>query len=229
VETKKKTYKTKIRAEALQEIAAHLLAPGASAFSSYEHANAIRGMMGVSKQTYTSMSSIVWSVVTLLSWITQKDFIDDLRAREEKLVLCLDGGWAHRGYDSDHGAYIALEFHSQKPIATMINMRSRKSKGKLVFRGNYEGSSKSMEAESFAKLLDMLRNEKLIGRVQYFIMDKDSAVWKMANEDEQLRAAGVTCMYDPGHYKKNVSRAIIEVCRKNHTSCHDMQKNQHTM
>jgi hypothetical protein len=56
----------------------------------------------------------------------------------------------------------------------------------VVNQGNYEGTSKGMEAYSFHIAMQTLANKGLLSMVKTITTDEDSSVQKIIAEDKQL-------------------------------------------
>lgn len=75
--------------------------------------------------------------------------------------------------------------------------------------GNYKGSSKGMEAESFRRCMDWLDEHHALDKVKIFVTDQDSSVINIIKSDSRL--AMIKLLHDPGHYKNNFNKDLKKI------------------
>jgi hypothetical protein len=137
------------------------------------------------------------------------------------LSISMDGSWSHPRNAGQHAYTIrvsaphAPQVH-KKILYQVVLHKSRTRSGILVHQGNYDGSSKSMEAHAFevarnyllgAGLLeDSDSKHALVPKIRSIVSDQDCAILKNVNEEQMFK--NVTVFFDLGHQKKNLKKRL---------------------
>ncbi|KAL6053383.1 hypothetical protein QOT17_018029 [Balamuthia mandrillaris] len=154
---------------------------------------------------------MVWNVVKHLA----KETFDEQAAKYVEvsnvlLTLAGDGTWSHRR-NANHGVYSIVDTSNNR-LSCQQTRVLQSGKEVMVVDGNYEGTSKGMEAEGFQRAIDWLEEKKLLPQLRTYVCDQDSSVLKILNEDARL--TNVKIVHDPGHLKNNFQKDLQKILGK---------------
>jgi hypothetical protein len=180
-------------------------------YERYRMQQVMGGVMPMSKDTWYSHQERVYQAIIEIAERKEAECLQRLREAGRPVVLCADASWSHRKarYDANQSWWVLMNADDSQIVLTVILMKSRWEKGKLVFEGNYVGSSGGMEGASLEKGIERLKAVGLLPQVAGWVSDKDSSV------SEQLQSnpdtAHIPIHYDPGHIKKNFQKQLKQI------------------
>jgi hypothetical protein len=180
-------------------------------YERYRMQQVMGGVMPMSKDTWYSHQERVHRAIVEIAERKEGEYLQRLKDAEEPVVFCADASWSHRKarYDANQSWWVLMNANDKQIVLTVILMKSRWEKGKLVFKGNYIGSSGGMEGASLEKGIERLKAVGLLPQVAGWVCDKDSSV------SEQLQSnpdtAHIPIHYDPGHIKKNFQKQLKQI------------------
>jgi len=172
-----------------------------------------------SESSYYNIQSTLTPV--LLDLIEKKfeDFRVQCResceANNEKLVLCINGAWSHRGRKARAHSFAVREFYSQRILCNVVLFkktvrrifRDDRTVEKLsVIDGTYIGNSKRMEGTAFQIALDQLEKAGLFPHIEAFVCDDDSSLAQSLRLREGLGHSKNAS--DPGHRVRNFLKKL---------------------
>lgn len=145
-------------------------------------------------------------------WKSECELLLRELANRDGLILSGDCGWAHRRH-SNQGAYTLIEWETEKIICRKVLCKSRtkfvNGTVKVVFQGNHDATSHSMECTAFSKCMDKLADFGVLPKVKYFVVDEDVSVLHLFQS--QARLQHITVLHDPGHVKNNFEKQLVVV------------------
>jgi hypothetical protein len=183
-------------------------------YERYRMQQAMSGAVPMAKGTWYSHADDVYRAIIDIAEREEAKCLQRLRAEARPLVFCGDASWSHRRltYDARQSWWVLINADDGEIVLTVILMKSREEKGKVVFQGNYSGSSRGMEGVSFDVGVQKLKAAGLVQLWHGFVCDQDSSV------HEQLRAdpdtAHVAIHWDPGHIKRNFQQKLTAIYGK---------------
>lgn len=180
-------------------------------YGKYSKYEGTRGINPINRSSFYRMSELIWEHAEAIAVKSFDEVCTILKERGEKLVCCVDCGWAKRGWTSTQGAYVVWEATTQK-VLKVITLETERSliRGEseyIVREGNYEGSSGGMEVKALGQFLDWMKDRELLENVATIVMDKDSSAPVYIKNREDCRHIEVK--FDPGHVKKSLQKQLI--------------------
>ena len=142
---------------------------------------------------------------------------------EPQITVCFDGGWSKRGtgrnYNSNTGHAVFIGEESGKCIDFAVRSRvcnvceyaarNNTTPKSHECHKNWSGSSKAMEPDMAAEMMDKLAAKSI--SVETIVMDNDSStVAKLRQKNPTLKKKS-----DKNHTKKNIANALYNL-RKTH-------------
>ncbi|KAL6074219.1 hypothetical protein QOT17_004250 [Balamuthia mandrillaris] len=161
--------------------------------------------------TWRRAEKMVWNVVNHLS---KETFVVQatkyVKVSKVLLTLAGDGAWSHRR-NANHGVYSIMDTSNNKVLYQVVLSKDKarvlqSGKEVTVVEGDYDGTSKGMEAEGFRRAIDWLEEKKLLPQLRTYVCDQDSSV---LNEDARL--TNVKIVHDPGHLKNNFQKDLQKI------------------
>lgn len=141
---------------------------GGGTYTTYKRqTTAVSFLPKISKGTFHRIEARVWEAVSKVQQDSYTLVLNDLFARETMFILSGDGSWAHPR-DSSQGTYSIIDWETKKVVYQVAYSKSnyRMVKGKeVIFEGNYDATSKSMEVAGFLECIDYLEEHDLLSKV----------------------------------------------------------------
>ncbi|KAL6057869.1 hypothetical protein QOT17_015218 [Balamuthia mandrillaris] len=195
------------------EVVASVVLSGGT-WGSYSNERRTQGLTHMCWTTWSRAEKMVWNVVKHLA----KETFDEQATKYVEvsnvlLTLAGDGAWSHRR-NANHGVYSIVDTSNNKVLYQVVLSKDKarvlqSGKEVTVVEGNYEGTSKGMEAEGFRRAIDWLEEKKLLPQLRTYVCDQDSSVLKILNED--ARITNVKIVHDPGHLKNNFQKDLQKI------------------
>ncbi|KAL6051121.1 hypothetical protein QOT17_019386 [Balamuthia mandrillaris] len=134
------------------EVVASVVLSGGT-WGSYSNERRTQGLTHMCWATWRRAEKMVWHVVKHLAEKTFDELATYIKASDVLLALAGDGAWSHRR-NANHGVYSLIDTNNNKVLYQVVLSKSKAKvlkSGKQVWvvEGNYEGTSKGMEAEGF--------------------------------------------------------------------------------
>lgn len=143
---------------------------------------------------YETLSEIELCVEKMIKENIKENIKHDLN------VVSSNGCWSHRR-EAMQSCYCVINYETRKIIAVHVLMKSRKCEGNVVFKGNYKGKSQNMEYCAFKKCYNMLKEEGVLGQIQFWVTDQHSQITKFLKNNIKEKL-----IMDPGHYFKSLKK-----------------------
>ncbi|KAL6056159.1 hypothetical protein QOT17_016279 [Balamuthia mandrillaris] len=148
------------------EVVASVVLSGGT-WGSYSDERRTQGLTHMCWTTWSRAEKMVWNVVKHLA----KETFDEQATKYVEvsnvlLTLAGDGAWSHRR-NANHGVYSIVDTSNNKVLYQVVLSKDKarvlqSGKEVTVVEGNYEGTSKGMEAEGFRRAIDWLEEKKLL-------------------------------------------------------------------
>jgi hypothetical protein len=147
------------------------------------------GLGCLSKTAYRMAELRVEAAITASAAQKEAEYFENCRTGKWKLAIAGDGSWLNR-HNSGVGHYTITNTMKGKIICeiTLIKRVTRMVNGKevVITKGNYDGTSKGMEAEACRQCFAKLEKEQVLNAISTCTTDDDSSVKKIIAEDPRL-------------------------------------------
>jgi hypothetical protein len=132
------------------------------------------------------------------------------------LILCLDGGWAHRGFHSKQACLPVIDFWTGDVLFLITAEHARsirlKSGQTRHFPGSNPHTSKGAEVFMMQALFEALTSyPDLISKIYGFVIDSDSSAESFIRNFPHADLRTKNIFFDTGHAKKAVGKSIKEI------------------
>ena len=193
----------------------------------------MNGLGSLPESTYYDITNkLLWPAITNISQQEMAKARAECveRARNYSrfpIILCCDGGWAHRGFHSKQACLPVIDFFSGKILFLFTAEHSRKYTTKagiirlvgieelfvnlFVLQGGEGEQSVHVEgAEVFmmSLMLDELVEEEMTDFLYGFVIDSDSSATACIRHYPDPRLSTKHIFYDTGHGKKGLEKAV---------------------
>ena len=180
-------------------------------YERYRLQQVLGGVVPMSKDTWYNHADTVYQAIIVVAEREEEAALRRLLKEAQPLIFCGDAAWSHRRptYDARQSWWVLINAENGEIVSTVILMKSREEHGKVVFQGNYVGSSRGMEGESFDIAVRSLKAADLMELWRGFVCDQDSSVAKQLRADPLT--AHVAVHWDPGHIKRNFQKSLTSI------------------
>lgn len=183
-------------------------------WTSYERQRKLSQQPNLERGTWETIEKTIWGKVMDIAKQSASEALQ-LALNNPPIVISGDCAWSHRR-NASAASYVMIDFATNKIIQYFILTKGyhRTVKGKeiTVHHGTYQGSSKGMEFEGFIHCVDNLEKAGVLKKVLAFVADEDGQVRKAFQEQPRLQQ--ITIVHDPGHYGKNLKKALEKLFGK---------------
>lgn len=185
-----------------------LAALGGLEYSSYSFG----GFVQEKEVSWFEHMKAVWTAAEEATRISLSNTRKRLLAEGMRRKVALDGGWATRGYAANHFSFIARDMATSKFVSLIcLNKRVnlvRDGQEIGIDEGNYEGTSKGMEAEALHQWLTT-NEDDFLDCVDVIVTDGD--VSNGSTLARALKDSGKVHAKDGGHFVKNTGGKLHSI------------------
>ena len=151
----------------------------------------------------------VWET-TILTFEESSDEVIAMIKESGEWTLVSDAGWVNRGWTAMHCSLPITWFEKQLVVHHQVLSKDVMRRGKVITKGNYQGSSGGMESEGLRRALRYLHAKGILALADDIVMDKDSSATKTVTEMKDI-CSHLTLRYDPGHIMKSLVGQLLKL------------------
>jgi hypothetical protein len=196
----------------------HVLSVAVSNFvyDKYHTYRILNGLLPVPETTYDrTANNLIWPTIINIADQLMAEARQRAIDRDLPLILCLDGGWAHRGFHSKQACLPVIDFWTGDVLYLYTAEHGRKIRlrcGRIIeINGTNPRTSKGAECYMMEEMLaDLSMNPQLMAKLFAFVIDSDSSAYScVRNFPHDISQTKI--FFDTGHAKKALAKSVAEI------------------